>query len=249
MLSERCEVIINFMRAPAPHMLRLEAKALSQHTGAEAREQELFRVNIDWEGSSIKIIMGESGVGKSTLLKTLGGVWRPQRGSLQLNGLDLWSPQSSKQNPYLLSKIGFCFQNNALFNSMSCLENLCFAHRKRFSEESEQSRRDLAQKWLKRVELHQVESLLPHEISGGMQKRLSIARTLMLNPEIIFFDDPTAGLDPITSRQIIQLLQQLLLERPALSIVVTNDEDRARQLGKTCFVLEDGKLHERELGK
>jgi phospholipid/cholesterol/gamma-HCH transport system ATP-binding protein len=192
--------------------------------------------------------MGESGVGKSTLLKTLGGVWKPRSGSLYINGESLWHPEHSfSQNKELLKKIGFCFQNNALFNSMSCLENLLFPHRKRFAEIAEKERFSLARRWLERVGLHHIDFLLPHELSGGMQKRLAIARTLMLSPEIVFFDDPTAGLDPITSRQIAATLKELLKEAPALSIVVTNDEDRARQLSDHCFLLEKGALTQRKL--
>jgi len=227
--------------------LRIQADSITQTAGSLPHGPELFKIDINWSGASVKVLMGESGVGKSTLLKTLGGVWKPRRGNLKINGQDLWSGVGFRQNKSLLREIGFCFQNNALFNSMTCLENLCFPHRKRFPETSEELRISLAKNWLERVELKNTDNLLPHELSGGMQKRLAIARTLMLKPKIVFFDDPTAGLDPITSRQIAKMLHELLLESPALSVVVTNDEDRAKQLSPTCYILENSYLTEKVL--
>lgn len=248
MVSEPRKVIMKPMSQTFPSQMSLRATALTQSPGALPRGRELFCIDLDWRGPDVKVLMGESGVGKSTLLKTLGGVWKPRSGSLWINDESLWHRENSfSQNKELLKKIGFCFQNNALFNSMNCLENLLFPHRKRHPEIAEEERITLARRWLERVELRHVESLLPHELSGGMQKRLAIARTLMLSPEIVFFDDPTAGLDPITSRQIASTLKELLKEAPALSVVVTNDEDRARQLSDHYFLLEEATLTQREL--
>jgi phospholipid/cholesterol/gamma-HCH transport system ATP-binding protein len=193
--------------------------------------------------------MGESGAGKSTLLKTLGGVLKPLRGEILFEGRPLWSERGETQDLSLLNRIGFCFQNNALFNSMTCFENLSFPRGKRRPEESEAVRRRLAFRWLENVGLGGSEELYPFELSGGMQKRLAIARTLILEPDYIFFDDPTAGLDPITSRQIAHLLADLLEHRSALSFVVTNDEDRARFWAPTILELRQGRLVERSSGR
>lgn len=224
--------------------LRITASQLSQSAGALKGMPRLFNVDLDWAGPGLFVLMGESGVGKSTLLKSIGGVWKPRSGKLELGGIPLWLPGRFNQNLELLSKMGFCFQNNALFNSMTCLENLCFPHRQRFKQVSEPDRRKLASEWLEKVGLEHTKALQPHELSGGMQKRLSLARTLMLRPEYLFFDDPTAGLDPITSRQIAKLLKGLLKESPALSIIVTNDEDRASEWSDKIYELREGALHE-----
>lgn len=225
----------------------LRAIRVVQSPGRLRHGPSLFEVDFEWKGPSLNVIMGESGSGKSTLLKTLGGVWEPLSGQVQFEGHSLWSETGHKQNPSLLSRIGFCFQNNALFNSMTCFENLCFPRSKRRPLESESERRRVASHWLEKVGLSGSDSLFPFELSGGMQKRLAIARTLILEPDYIFFDDPTAGLDPITSRQIALLLLELLEHRPSLTFVVTNDEDRARAWASSVFELRGGKLKEKSL--
>ncbi|MEO5667719.1 MAG: ATP-binding cassette domain-containing protein, partial [Bdellovibrionota bacterium] len=207
----------------------------------------LFRIDHEWKGPALNVIMGESGAGKSTLLKTLGGVWKPLSGKIFFEDQPLWAENGFNQNQTLLDRIGFCFQNNALFNSMSCFENLAFPRSKRRPNESAATRRMIALMWLDKVGLGGSDDLMPHELSGGMQKRLAIARTLILEPDYIFFDDPTAGLDPITSRQIALLLLDLLQKRPALSFVVTNDEDRARSWSKKVFELRQNSLQEKVL--
>jgi phospholipid/cholesterol/gamma-HCH transport system ATP-binding protein len=225
----------------------LRAIRVVQSPGRLRHGPSLFEVDFEWKGPSLNVIMGESGSGKSTLLKTLGGVWEPLSGKVLFEGQPLWSESGHKQNTSLLSRIGFCFQNNALFNSMSCLENLCFPRSQRRPLETESERRKIATHWLEKVGLSGSESLFPFELSGGMQKRLAIARTLILEPDYIFFDDPTAGLDPITSRQIALLLLELLENRPALTFVVTNDEDRARSWASSVFDLRSGSLVEKRL--
>jgi len=225
----------------------LSARSVVQSPGRLRDAPPLFHIDQEWKGASLNVIMGESGAGKSTLLKTLGGVWKPLRGEILFEGQALWTGKGMTQNKSLLARIGFCFQNNALFNSMSCLENLCFPRSKRRPEENAETRRQIAIRWLERVGLHGSEDLMPHELSGGMQKRLAIARTLILEPDYIFFDDPTAGLDPITSRQIAHLLSNLLGQRHSLSFVVTNDEDRARSWSDKIFDLSQGTLQQRSM--
>jgi len=226
---------------------RLSAERVVQSAGRIPSATPLFQIDCEWKGPSLNVIMGESGSGKSTLLKTLGGVWKPLSGTVLFEGRPLWSAKGFDQDRRLLDRIGFCFQNNALFNSMTCLENLCFPRSKRRPLESDVERRKIAAAWLDKVGLPGTEDLMPHELSGGMQKRLAIARTLVLEPDYIFFDDPTAGLDPITSRQIALLLIELLESRPALSFVVTNDQDRARSWARKIFELRAGALHEKDL--
>lgn len=187
------------------------------------------------------VIMGPSGQGKSTLLKTLGGVWRPQKGQLLFGKKNLWVGDE-KQDLNLLKSLGFAFQNNALFSSLRVLENLQFPHRQRFPEIAETERRNIALDWLSKVGLEASANVFPHELSGGMQKRLGLARTLILKPDYIFLDDPTAGLDPITSKVMSDLISNLLKGTQALVIIVTNDPDRARDWGPNIHFLIDKKL-------
>lgn len=222
----------------------LEGHALSQTLGAEPDTPELFReVSFRWEAPSVHVVMGYSGEGKSGLLKSIGGVWKPAKGRLLANGRPLWGKHSFAQDQETLRQLGFAFQNNALFNSLRVLENLCFPHRQRFPQVPETERRALAQEWLRKVGLEHAAAQFPHELSGGMQKRLSIARALILEPEFIFLDDPTAGLDPITSKNMADLIRDLLKGREALVVIVTNDPDRARDWGENIHFLVDAHLH------
>jgi phospholipid/cholesterol/gamma-HCH transport system ATP-binding protein len=160
------------------------------------------------------------------------------------NGRPLWLSRGGfEQDSKLLSRIGFSFQNNALFTSLRVAENLMFPHSQRFPSFSSRDRVRLASEWLDKVGLKGTELLFPHELSGGMQKRLALARTLMLEPEFIFLDDPTAGLDPITSRHISEMLETLLKGRHCLVVIVTNDSDRARAWSSQLHFLEAGHLH------
>lgn len=217
---------------------------LGQRQGQLLGHPYLFRnISFEWQGTGLHVIMGRSGAGKSTLLKTLGGVWRPQEGKLFFGGRGLWGRYSPIQDPQILKQIGFLFQNNALFSSVSVLENLCLPHREKYVEIGENERRELAMHFLEKVGLSHAAQQQPHELSGGMQKRLGLARALILKPRYIFLDDPTAGLDPITSHQMADLLDSLLKEQKGMVIIVTNDPYMARRWGPNIHILEDAKLY------
>lgn len=221
----------------------LEGTDLAQSLGAEPGGPLLFKnVSFRWEAPSVHVIMGYSGEGKSGLLKTLGGVWKPAHGRLSADDRPLWGRKTYRQDAKTLARLGFAFQNNALFNSFRVLENLCYPHRQRFPEIKEFDRKALALEWLHKVGLDHAVNQYPYELSGGMQKRLSIARALILNPDYIFLDDPTAGLDPITSKRMAELVSELLRGRDALVVIVTNDPDRARDWGPNIHFLTDETL-------
>ncbi len=223
---------------------KIEFKGLTQHQGQDPKARLLFaNVSGLWSGPSVQVLMGPSGIGKSSFIKTLAGVWRPQRGEIVFEGQPLWIENSQILNPKLLPKIGFSFQNNALFSSMRVLENLTFPYSQRFPSSTRQERDSLATEWLKKVGLEASAKVYPHELSGGMQKRLGIARTLILNPEYIFLDDPTAGLDPITSKTMASLVKDLLKNSQALVVIVTNDPDRAKDWGPHIHYLTDQTLN------
>lgn len=219
----------------------LKVEDIAQSQGAMIGERLLFReISFRWTAPSLQVVMGSSGAGKSTFLKSIGGVWKPLRGSVQIDGAPLWV--DDEQNPQILRRIGFAFQNNALFSSLRVIENVSFPHRQRFPEMPEVQRKELALDWLNKVGLEASAYSYPHELSGGMQKRLSIARTLALKPDFIFLDDPTAGLDPITSKVMAELIHSLLAGSQALVVIVTNDPDRAKDWGPNIHFLSEQKL-------
>ncbi len=173
-------------------------------------------------GESI-VILGPSGAGKSVLLKIIAGLLEPSAGSVTRGTRDM----------------GMLFQKNALFDSLTVLENLLFPLKERRGETGRKAL-EKSRAFLKAVGLESSEAQYPDEISGGMQKRLGIARALIVEPELILYDEPTAGLDPITSRTIADLIIKLNKERGCTAITVTSDVQRAYQLGQRIFLLAPG---------
>jgi phospholipid/cholesterol/gamma-HCH transport system ATP-binding protein len=187
-------------------------------------------------GESIAII-GPSGKGKTVLLKVIAGLISPTSGEVRILGKS-WSKMPPIEKRNVLAKMGMLFQKNALFDSLTVGENIAFPMREntRLSEEEIQQ---IVVRFLEAVGIPHARDLFPDEISGGMQKRLGIARALALDPEIIFYDDPTAGLDPITSRKIIDLILDLKAKRGATILAITNDMNRAYQLAQRIWMVVD----------
>jgi phospholipid/cholesterol/gamma-HCH transport system ATP-binding protein len=171
------------------------------------------------------VLIGPSGHGKSVILKLMAGVLTPTSGEVIV-------ADSSK---------GMLFQKNALFDSLNATDNIAFPLRETTSLD-ETTIAQKVQHYLQAVGLSHAAQLFPDEISGGMQKRLGIARALALDPEIIFYDDPTAGLDPITSRKIIELILQLQKENGSTVVAITNDMNRAWQMADRLAMVIDGEL-------
>jgi phospholipid/cholesterol/gamma-HCH transport system ATP-binding protein len=173
------------------------------------------------------VLVGPSGGGKSLLLKLIAGLIPCDEGQIELG----------------TTNVGMLFQKNALFDSLTCLENLLFPLKERLGiTGAEAEARGRA--FLKSVGLAGNEALFPDEISGGMQKRLGIARALIVEPQAILYDEPTAGLDPITSRTIADLIRELRRAGGTTLLTVTNDMQRAYQLGDRIFLLAQGRLIE-----
>ena len=170
-------------------------------------------------------LVGPSGSGKSVLLKTVAGLLWADEGKVALG----------------TTNVGMLFQKNALFDSFTVEENLLFPLKERLGIVGKTAK-DQAAFFLNAVGLKGNEKLFPDEISGGMQKRLGIARALIVRPEIILYDEPTAGLDPITSRKIADLIRDLRQEVGSTLLTVTNDMQRAYQIGDRVCLLAQGKL-------
>jgi phospholipid/cholesterol/gamma-HCH transport system ATP-binding protein len=171
------------------------------------------------------VLIGPSGGGKSVLLKTIAGLLHANEGKIRLG----------TQN------IGMLFQKNALFDSFTVQENLLFPLREKKGITGQKAK-DRVASLLKAVDLNGCEDLYPDEISGGMQKRLGIARALVVEPEIMLYDEPTAGLDPITSKTIADLIRNLRKEVGCTLLTVTNDMQRAYQIADRIFLLAQGQL-------
>ncbi len=216
---------------------------LAQSRGQHWPGPLVFReLSLKWQSPSFHMILGPSGGGKSTLLKTLAGVWRPLAGSVTIDGTSLWHDTKTTPNPLCAMRIGYAFQNNALFSSMRVIENLSYPLTVRGKVSTITEANEVAINWLTKVGLESSAWNYPQEMSGGMQKRLAIARALILEPEILFLDDPTAGLDPVTSEKLMALILELISKREGLVVMVTNDVDRARETSAQKHYLIDGKL-------
>jgi phospholipid/cholesterol/gamma-HCH transport system ATP-binding protein len=172
-------------------------------------------------------LIGPSGGGKSVLLKVIAGLLESDEGTVELGSPD----------------VGMLFQKNALFDSFTCEENLLFPLKERKGVIGAEAK-ERAARFLASVGLKGSEKLFPDEISGGMQKRLGIARALIVEPEIILYDEPTAGLDPITSRTIADLIKELRAQTGSTLLTVTNDMQRAYQIGDRVCLVAQGKLTE-----
>lgn len=190
-------------------------------------------------GESV-VLIGPSGFGKSVVLKLFAGLLRPTQGRVLVEGRDLHALKESERAELML-KMGMLFQKNALFDSLTVAENIAFPLREKTSlTEGEIQKRVTF--FLEAVAIPHARDLYPDEISGGMQKRLGIARALALQPQIVLYDDPTAGLDPITSRRIIELILQLRREQKSTVVAVTNDMARAYQLADRICMVVDSEL-------
>ena len=185
-------------------------------------------------------VLGRSGGGKSVLLKLLIRLQRPDSGSIRVADQEIANLQDKQLNE-VRKKIGFLFQQAALYDSLTVEENVAFPL-KRHTRTSLQQQRRRAQELLSEVGMDQALQKLPSEISGGMQKRVGLARALALDPEILLFDEPTSGLDPITAAEIGKLINDLKQKRRMSAIVVTHDVQGAKAYSDRMVLLDNGNI-------
>jgi phospholipid/cholesterol/gamma-HCH transport system ATP-binding protein len=188
----------------------------------------------------VLLVLGRSGTGKSVLLRLLIGLERPDAGSIQMNGEEITKLAGEQLNRSRMN-IGFLFQQSALYDSLTIEKNVEFPLR-RHRKSGEEERRERARELLASVGLEKDLNKMPSQISGGMKKRAALARALALDPAIVLFDEPTAGLDPITSAEIGQLIMDLSKNRKMTSIVVTHDMHAARCFSDRLVLLSEGKI-------
>lgn len=188
----------------------------------------------------ITVIMGGSGCGKSTLLKNLIGLLRPEEGEILIDGKDV-SRLGDKEFDAVRKKFGMLFQGAALFNSETLGENVALPLREH-TDLSEEIIRIIVKIKLELVGLTGFEDFYPHQISGGMKKRVALARAIALDPKIVFYDEPGAGLDPITAGMIDQLILDLSRKLQITSVVVTHEMKSAFRIADQMIVLHRGKV-------
>ncbi len=203
-------------------------------------ELVLDHVNLQIEKGERLVIVGPSGHGKSVLIKALAGLLEPTAGNVRVKDQDLYNTDMGARQD-LMKRMGMLFQKNALFDSMTVLENVTFPL-KQVTDFSEEEITKRAKGFIEAVGLDHAFDLFPDELSGGMQKRLGIARAMALKPEILFYDDPTAGLDPITSRKIVELIIDLNIENSGTVVMITNDMNRAFQIADRMVMIVDQEL-------
>ena len=223
-------------------MSKLPAIELKNVTIALGGEQILKNVSLAVQHGETIVIIGPSGAGKTVLLKTMAGIYEPSQGQVYCEGED-WQKLSTPNKHRLSQHIGVQFQKSALFDSLSCFDNVAFPL-KEHTKKSENEIYDRVMWCLESVGLTAAKDLLPHELSGGMKQRLGIARAIALEPEILFFDDPTAGLDPINSDKMADLIIDIKNKNRSTAIIVTHDMQRAYQLAGRIFLVAGGEAIE-----
>ncbi len=186
------------------------------------------------------VILGRSGTGKSVTLRQLNGLEKPEAGSVVFDGTDLAQLGEAELYP-ARRRIAMLFQSGALFDSMDVFDNVAFPLREH-TRRSEAEIADRVHQVLGQVGLRDIDHKSPSDLSGGMRKRVALARSLVLDPEVLLFDEPTTGLDPITSATIGKLINSVREATGVTSVVVTHDIPLARRVGDRIALLVDGKL-------
>lgn len=199
----------------------------------------LVQRDLDFEvrRGEVFLIMGGSGCGKSTLLKHLIGLYRPAAGRVIFSGVDLWEA-SDGQRQKLMRNIGVLYQQGALLSSQTLAENIAIPLRE-YSRFSRDEIREIAEMKLALVGLRGFGDAMPTEISGGMRKRAALARAMAMDPEILFFDEPTAGLDPVNARQLDELILEVSRAMDTTVVMVTHELASIFDVGTDSIFLDD----------
>lgn len=199
----------------------------------------LENVNAIFQKGKINLIIGQSGSGKTVLMKLLLGLFKPDKGKIFFDGRD-FTAMSEKQQKIIRQEIGTVFQGGALFDSMTVEENVMFPLNM-FTNMSYHEKIKRVNFCLERVNLINVNRLYPAEISGGMKKRVAIARAIVLNPQYLFCDEPNSGLDPVTANVIDKLLYEITHEFDITTIINTHDMNSVLEIGENILFIYKGK--------
>ena len=214
----------------------IEVKGLSKRFGAV---QVLTDINAVFEKGKVNQVIGKSGSGKSVLCKCIVGLFTPEQGQVLYDGRS-FHELDKDQKRLVRQEIGMLFQSSALFDSLTVLENVLFPLRM-FATMGESEMLERAHLCLKRVNIEGKEKLYPSEISGGMQKRVGIARAIAMNPKYLFVDEPNSGLDPQTSIVIDNLISDLTAEYDMTTLVITHDMNSVMEAGDNILFIHQGR--------
>ena len=215
----------------------IEVKNLNKSFG---EKQVLHDINVRFEDGKTNLIIGQSGSGKTVLVKSIVGLLSPDSGQVLYDGRDFVAMRKREQ-VMMRREMGMVFQNSALFDSLSVLENVMFPL-DMFSTKNYRERVKRAQECLERVNLLDAQDKAPGELSGGMQKRVAIARAIVLNPKYLFCDEPNSGLDPKTSLIIDQLLSGITKEFGMTTIINTHDMNSVMEIGEHITFIYHGRV-------
>ena len=224
------------MQSDAKHS-PVEVDALKKSFGAQ---RVLGGIDFHVAQGETLAVLGRSGAGKSVLLKLMIGLQQPDSGSVKIHGQQIAALQPDQLNE-VRKKMGYLFQQGALYDSLSVEENVAFPlnrHTKLSADERKKKTKEL----LASVGMDRDLDKMPSELSGGMQKRVGLARALALDPDILLFDEPTAGLDPITAAEIGDLIVDLKKKRKMTAVVVTHDIHGARTFADRLILLREGEI-------
>jgi phospholipid/cholesterol/gamma-HCH transport system ATP-binding protein len=194
-----------------------------------------------YKGESV-VVLGKSGSGKSVLIKCIIGLLEPDQGSIKLFGENILVMEEEELDK-TRAKVGFLFQSNALYDSMTVRENLEFPLRRHWMAVTQDQVYDMVREALADVGLEHTMEMMPAELSGGMRKRIALARTLILKPEIILYDEPTTGLDPVTAKEIIELMINIQEKYNTSSLIISHDLTCVRLAGDRVVILVDGRCY------
>jgi phospholipid/cholesterol/gamma-HCH transport system ATP-binding protein len=202
-------------------------------------KQILIGINLDIQKAENVVVLGKSGSGKSTLIKCMIRLMEPDQGNICIFGQDMAQIGYDELNRFR-TRIGFLFQSGALYDSMTVYENLAFPLRHHKKELGKEKLDELIHEVLENVGLPDAGDMMPAELSGGMNKRIGLARTLILKPEIMLYDEPTSGLDTASAKEISQLILDMQRKYKISSLVITHDIACAKMVADRVVMLKDG---------
>lgn len=203
--------------------------------------QVLSDINLQLMDGKCNLIIGQSGSGKTVLMKSMVGLVMPESGNILFNGRNFMDGKNQALITAIRREIGMVFQGGALFDSMTVLENVMFPM-DMFTQKTRAEKIKRAKKCLQRVDLKDTEKLFPAELSGGMRKRVAIARAIVVEPKYLFCDEPNSGLDPRTSELIDSLIAEITKEYGITTIINTHDMNSVLKIGDTVNFIYEGKL-------
>jgi phospholipid/cholesterol/gamma-HCH transport system ATP-binding protein len=205
-------------------------------------QEVLTDVSLELFNGENLVVLGKSGSGKSVLIKCIIRLLNPDAGTINVFGEDV-SALSSEGLGDLRKKIGFLFQSGALYDSMTVRQNLEFPLRRIKKELTQKERDEKIKEVLENVGLSEALDKMPSQLSGGMRKRISLARTIVVDPMIMLYDEPTTGLDPVTSDEISSLINEVQKKYKTSSLIITHDIECARATANRVIMLQDGEVY------